>query len=169
MKKDVLGVLMVLLIRNQPFPLFIHGYWKQVPHNFPIRLLFFLFLIRKPPARTWKITFWLRKLSALYWTKTQLFLLWVWCLAPVHIRSVHLPTGMIEIVKDATTIAKIQQSTVGNTGAFKDEVLSHWLKEKCPIEEKVSSCFSPLQRLLRNCETQQSNDTFSKALHCHAS
>ena len=74
---------------------------------------------------------------------------------------------MIEIVKDATTIAKIQQSTVGNTGAFKDEVLSHWLKEKCPIEEKVSSCFSPLQRLLRNCE--QSNDTFSKGLHCHAS
>jgi hypothetical protein len=50
---------------------------------------------------------------------------------------------MIEIVKDATTIAQIQQSTVGNTGAFKDEVLNHWLKEKCPIEEKVSSC-SPL-------------------------
>lgn len=57
--------------------------------------------------------------------------------------------GMIEIVKDATTIAKIQQSTVGNTGAFKDEVLNHWLKEKCPIEEKVSSCFSPLRRLLK--------------------
>lgn len=50
---------------------------------------------------------------------------------------------MIEIVKDATTIAQIQQSTVGNTGAFKDEVLNHWLKEKCPIEEKVSSC-SPI-------------------------
>lgn len=47
---------------------------------------------------------------------------------------------MIEIVKDATTIAQIQQSTVGNTGAFKDEVLNHWLKEKCPIEEKVASC-----------------------------
>jgi hypothetical protein len=58
--------------------------------------------------------------------------------------SVHLPIGMIEIVKDATTIAKIQQSTVGNTGAFKDEVLNHWLKEKCPIEEKVSSCLPPL-------------------------
>lgn len=55
--------------------------------------------------------------------------------------------GMIEIVKDATTIAKIQQSTVGNTGAFKDEVLNHWLKEKCPIEEKVSSCFSWLLKL----------------------
>lgn len=44
---------------------------------------------------------------------------------------------MIEIVKDATTIAKIQQSTVGNTGAFKDEVLNQWLREKCVIEEKV--------------------------------
>jgi len=55
---------------------------------------------------------------------------------------------MIEIVKDATTIAKIQQSTVGNTGAFKDEVLSHWLKERCPVEEKVSSCFSQCRRLL---------------------
>ncbi|XP_007943313.1 phosphatidylinositol 4,5-bisphosphate 3-kinase catalytic subunit gamma isoform [Orycteropus afer afer] len=53
--------------------------------------------------------------------------------------SVHPHVGMIEIVKDATTIAKIQQSTVGNTGAFKDEVLNHWLKEKCPLEEKVSS------------------------------
>lgn len=46
---------------------------------------------------------------------------------------------MIEIVKDATTIAKIQQSTVGNTGAFKDEILNQWLKERCVIEEKVSS------------------------------
>lgn len=45
---------------------------------------------------------------------------------------------MIEIVKDATTIAKIQQSTVGNTGAFKDEILNQWLKEKCVIEEKVN-------------------------------
>lgn len=46
---------------------------------------------------------------------------------------------MIEIVKDATTIAKIQQSTVGNTGAFKDEILNQWLKERCMIEEKVRS------------------------------
>ncbi len=44
---------------------------------------------------------------------------------------------MIEIVKDATTIANIQQSTVGNTGAFKDEILSQWLCEKCVNEEKV--------------------------------
>lgn len=53
---------------------------------------------------------------------------------------------MIEIVKDATTIAKIQQSTVGNTGAFKDEILNQWLKDRCVIEEKVSSLsFPPLK------------------------
>lgn len=62
-------------------------------------------------------------------------------LDPSSQQTMPLPVGMIEIVKDATTIAKIQQSTVGNTGAFKDEVLSHWLKEKCPIEEKVGSSF----------------------------
>lgn len=46
---------------------------------------------------------------------------------------------MIEIVKDATTIANIQQSTVGNTGAFKDEILNQWLRDKCVNEDKV--CF----------------------------
>ncbi|XP_015207863.1 phosphatidylinositol 4,5-bisphosphate 3-kinase catalytic subunit gamma isoform isoform X2 [Lepisosteus oculatus] len=44
--------------------------------------------------------------------------------------------GMIEIVKDATTIANIQQSTVGNTGAFKDEILNQWLRERCLNEDK---------------------------------
>lgn len=48
-----------------------------------------------------------------------------------------LTTGMIEIVKDATTIANIQQSTVGNTGAFKDEILNQWLRDKCLNEDKV--------------------------------
>lgn len=55
---------------------------------------------------------------------------------------------MIEIVKDATTIAQIQQSTVGNTGAFKDEVLNHWLKEKCPIEEKFQAA---VERFVYSC------------------
>ncbi|XP_078010528.1 phosphatidylinositol 4,5-bisphosphate 3-kinase catalytic subunit gamma isoform isoform X2 [Phascolarctos cinereus] len=61
------------------------------------------------------------------------------CLQPYGCISTGDKIGMIEIVKDATTIAKIQQSTVGNTGAFKDEVLNHWLKEKCPIEEKFQA------------------------------
>lgn len=45
--------------------------------------------------------------------------------------------GMIEIVKDATTIANIQQSVVGSTGAFKDEILCQWLRDKCVSEDKV--------------------------------
>ncbi|XP_038597266.1 LOW QUALITY PROTEIN: phosphatidylinositol 4,5-bisphosphate 3-kinase catalytic subunit gamma isoform [Tachyglossus aculeatus] len=61
------------------------------------------------------------------------------CLLPYGCISTGDKIGMIEIVKDATTIAKIQQSTVGNTGAFKDEVLHHWLREKCPIEEKLQA------------------------------
>lgn len=46
---------------------------------------------------------------------------------------------MIEIVKDATTIANIQQSVVGSTGAFKDEILYQWLRDKCVIEDKVEN------------------------------
>lgn len=46
-------------------------------------------------------------------------------------------SGMIEIVKDATTIANIQQSVVGSTGAFKDEILCQWLRDKCVNEDKV--------------------------------
>lgn len=45
---------------------------------------------------------------------------------------------MIEIVKDATTIANIQQSVVGSTGAFKDEILHQWLRDKCVSEDKVT-------------------------------
>ncbi|KAK2096432.1 hypothetical protein P7K49_025466 [Saguinus oedipus] len=69
------------------------------------------------------------------------------CLLPYGCISTGDKIGMIEIVKDATTIAKIQQSTVGNTGAFKDEVLNHWLKEKSPTEEKnISTTFTHLLR-----------------------
>lgn len=70
------------------------------------------------------------------------------CLLPYGCISTGDKIGMIEIVKDATTIAKIQQSTVGNTGAFKDEVLSHWLKEKCPIEEKFQAA---VERFVYSC------------------
>ncbi|KAH0616496.1 hypothetical protein JD844_027636 [Phrynosoma platyrhinos] len=61
------------------------------------------------------------------------------CLLPYGCISTGNKIGMIEIVKDATTIAKIQQSTVGNTGAFKDEILNQWLREKCVIEEKFQA------------------------------
>lgn len=44
---------------------------------------------------------------------------------------------MIEIVKDAATIAYIQQSVVGRTGVFKDQILHQWLRDKCVSEDKV--------------------------------
>ncbi|KAK6488070.1 phosphatidylinositol 4,5-bisphosphate 3-kinase catalytic subunit gamma isoform [Huso huso] len=56
--------------------------------------------------------------------------------------------GMIEIVKDATTIANIQQSTVGNTGAFKDEVLNQWLGDKCVMEDKFQQA---VERFVYSC------------------
>nr|XP_033814765.1 phosphatidylinositol 4,5-bisphosphate 3-kinase catalytic subunit gamma isoform isoform X1 [Geotrypetes seraphini]XP_033814766.1 phosphatidylinositol 4,5-bisphosphate 3-kinase catalytic subunit gamma isoform isoform X1 [Geotrypetes seraphini]XP_033814767.1 phosphatidylinositol 4,5-bisphosphate 3-kinase catalytic subunit gamma isoform isoform X1 [Geotrypetes seraphini] len=70
------------------------------------------------------------------------------CLLPYGCISTGNKIGMIEIVKDATTIAKIQQSTVGNTGAFKDEVLNQWLKEKCPVEEKF---LASVERFVYSC------------------
>uniref|UniRef100_A0A8D0CIF8 Phosphatidylinositol 4,5-bisphosphate 3-kinase catalytic subunit gamma isoform n=1 Tax=Scleropages formosus TaxID=113540 RepID=A0A8D0CIF8_SCLFO len=56
--------------------------------------------------------------------------------------------GMIEIVKDATTIANIQQSTVGNTGAFKDEILNQWLRENCPTDDKFEQA---VERFVYSC------------------
>ncbi|XP_062886999.1 phosphatidylinositol 4,5-bisphosphate 3-kinase catalytic subunit gamma isoform isoform X2 [Mobula hypostoma] len=70
------------------------------------------------------------------------------CLLPYGCIATGNKIGMIQVVKDATTIAKIQQSTVGNTGAFKDEVLNHWLKEKCPIEDKFQSA---VERFVYSC------------------
>ncbi|XP_068850876.1 phosphatidylinositol 4,5-bisphosphate 3-kinase catalytic subunit gamma isoform isoform X2 [Aphelocoma coerulescens] len=70
------------------------------------------------------------------------------CLLPYGCISTGNKIGMIEIVKDATTIAKIQQSTVGNTGAFKDEILNQWLKERCMIEEKFQAA---VERFVYSC------------------
>ncbi|XP_019364963.1 PREDICTED: phosphatidylinositol 4,5-bisphosphate 3-kinase catalytic subunit gamma isoform isoform X1 [Gavialis gangeticus] len=70
------------------------------------------------------------------------------CLLPYGCISTGNKIGMIEIVKDATTIAKIQQSTVGNTGAFKDEILNQWLKERCVIEEKFQAA---VERFVYSC------------------
>uniref|UniRef100_A0A3Q2P3R0 Phosphatidylinositol-4,5-bisphosphate 3-kinase, catalytic subunit gamma n=1 Tax=Fundulus heteroclitus TaxID=8078 RepID=A0A3Q2P3R0_FUNHE len=58
------------------------------------------------------------------------------CLLPYGCISTGNKIGMIEIVKDANTIANIQQSVVGSTGAFKDEILHQWLRDKCVSEEK---------------------------------
>lgn len=45
--------------------------------------------------------------------------------------------GMIEIVRDAVTIAAIQRIQGGTTGAFKNNALYDWLKGICPLQEKV--------------------------------
>ncbi|CAF96276.1 unnamed protein product, partial [Tetraodon nigroviridis] len=66
------------------------------------------------------------------------------CLLPYGCISTGNRIGMIEIVKDATTIANIQQSVVGSTGAFKDEILCQWLRDKCVSEDKETSSTSTL-------------------------
>uniref|UniRef100_A0A3Q2Z9Z5 phosphatidylinositol 3-kinase n=1 Tax=Kryptolebias marmoratus TaxID=37003 RepID=A0A3Q2Z9Z5_KRYMA len=67
------------------------------------------------------------------------------CLLPYGCISTGNRIGMIEIVKDATTIANIQQSVVGSTGAFKDEILHQWLRDKCVSEDKA------VERFLYSC------------------
>ncbi len=47
-------------------------------------------------------------------------------------------TGMIEIVRNAITIASLQRSQGGMAGAFKNNALYDWLERKCPFQEKVS-------------------------------
>ncbi|KAK5600011.1 Phosphatidylinositol 4,5-bisphosphate 3-kinase catalytic subunit gamma isoform [Crenichthys baileyi] len=70
------------------------------------------------------------------------------CLLPYGCISTGNKIGMIEIVKDATTIANIQQSVVGSTGAFKDEILYQWLRDKCVIEDKFHQA---VKRFLYSC------------------
>jgi len=45
---------------------------------------------------------------------------------------------MIEIVRNAITIASVQKSQGGMAGAFKNNALYDWLQKKCPLQEKVS-------------------------------
>lgn len=45
---------------------------------------------------------------------------------------------MIEIVRNAATIAAVQRSHGGTTGAFRNDALFEWLKSKCPLQEIVS-------------------------------
>uniref|UniRef100_A0A3Q4HJ91 phosphatidylinositol 3-kinase n=1 Tax=Neolamprologus brichardi TaxID=32507 RepID=A0A3Q4HJ91_NEOBR len=70
------------------------------------------------------------------------------CLLPYGCISTGNKIGMIEIVKDATTIANIQQSVVGSTGAFKDEILYQWLRDKCVSEDKFQQA---VERFLYSC------------------
>ncbi|XP_026010722.1 phosphatidylinositol 4,5-bisphosphate 3-kinase catalytic subunit gamma isoform isoform X2 [Astatotilapia calliptera] len=56
--------------------------------------------------------------------------------------------GMIEIVRNATTIAAVQRSQGGATGAFKNNALFEWLKSKCPLQEIH---FKNVERFVNSC------------------
>lgn len=46
-------------------------------------------------------------------------------------------TGMIEIVRNAVTIAAVHWSQGGTSAAFKNDALFEWLKSKGPLQEIV--------------------------------
>lgn len=46
---------------------------------------------------------------------------------------------MIEIVRNAATIAAVQRSNGGTTAAFRNDALFEWLKSKGPLKEIVSN------------------------------
>ncbi|XP_010777483.1 phosphatidylinositol 4,5-bisphosphate 3-kinase catalytic subunit gamma isoform-like [Notothenia coriiceps] len=56
--------------------------------------------------------------------------------------------GMIEIVRDAATIATVQRSHGGTIGAFKNDALFEWLKSKCPLQEIH---FKTVERFVKSC------------------
>ncbi|XP_061908318.1 phosphatidylinositol 4,5-bisphosphate 3-kinase catalytic subunit gamma isoform-like [Entelurus aequoreus] len=45
--------------------------------------------------------------------------------------------GMIEVVRDAVTIAAVQRSHGGTIGLFRDDAVFEWLKSKCSLQEIV--------------------------------
>ncbi|CAB1329654.1 unnamed protein product [Coregonus sp. 'balchen'] len=56
--------------------------------------------------------------------------------------------GMIEIVRDAVTIAALQRIQGGTTGAFKNDALFEWLKGKCPLQEIH---YQAMERFVNSC------------------
>nr|XP_046253413.1 phosphatidylinositol 4,5-bisphosphate 3-kinase catalytic subunit gamma isoform [Scatophagus argus]XP_046253414.1 phosphatidylinositol 4,5-bisphosphate 3-kinase catalytic subunit gamma isoform [Scatophagus argus] len=56
--------------------------------------------------------------------------------------------GVIEIVRDATTIAAVQKSQGGTSGAFKNDALFEWLKSKCPLQEIH---YKTVERFVKSC------------------
>uniref|UniRef100_A0A672J0H7 phosphatidylinositol 3-kinase n=1 Tax=Salarias fasciatus TaxID=181472 RepID=A0A672J0H7_SALFA len=56
--------------------------------------------------------------------------------------------GMIEIVRDAVTIAAVQRNHGGTIGAFRNDALFEWLKSKCPLQEIH---FKTMERFMKSC------------------
>ncbi|XP_019108796.2 phosphatidylinositol 4,5-bisphosphate 3-kinase catalytic subunit gamma isoform isoform X1 [Larimichthys crocea] len=56
--------------------------------------------------------------------------------------------GMIEIVRDAATIAAVQRNHGGTTSAFRNDALFEWLKSKCPLQEIH---YKTVERFVKSC------------------
>ncbi|XP_049437828.1 phosphatidylinositol 4,5-bisphosphate 3-kinase catalytic subunit gamma isoform [Epinephelus fuscoguttatus] len=56
--------------------------------------------------------------------------------------------GMIEIVRDAATIAAVQRNHGGTNGAFRNDALFEWLKSKCPLQEIH---YKTVERFVKSC------------------
>ncbi|XP_029013301.1 phosphatidylinositol 4,5-bisphosphate 3-kinase catalytic subunit gamma isoform [Betta splendens] len=69
-------------------------------------------------------------------------------LVPYGCISTGYNMGMIEIVRDALTIAALQMSHWGTFGAFKNEALCEWLKSKCPLQEMH---YRTMDRFVKSC------------------
>uniref|UniRef100_A0A3Q2D3W1 Phosphatidylinositol 4,5-bisphosphate 3-kinase catalytic subunit gamma isoform-like n=1 Tax=Cyprinodon variegatus TaxID=28743 RepID=A0A3Q2D3W1_CYPVA len=53
--------------------------------------------------------------------------------------------GMIEIVRNAATIAAVQRSLGGTTATFRNDALFEWLRSKCPLQEIA------VERFVKSC------------------
>ncbi|TSM04851.1 Phosphatidylinositol 4,5-bisphosphate 3-kinase catalytic subunit gamma isoform [Bagarius yarrelli] len=69
-------------------------------------------------------------------------------LIPYGCISTGYQIGMIEIVRDAVTIAAIQRIQGGTTGAFKNNALFDWLKGMCPLQEKL---YNATEKFVTSC------------------
>uniref|UniRef100_A0A8D3E6F0 phosphatidylinositol 3-kinase n=1 Tax=Scophthalmus maximus TaxID=52904 RepID=A0A8D3E6F0_SCOMX len=56
--------------------------------------------------------------------------------------------GMIEIVRDAATIAAVQRTHRGSAGAFRNDAVFEWLKSKCPLQEIH---YTTVERFVKSC------------------
>ncbi|XP_061758731.1 phosphatidylinositol 4,5-bisphosphate 3-kinase catalytic subunit gamma isoform [Nerophis ophidion] len=56
--------------------------------------------------------------------------------------------GMIEVVRDAVTIAAVQRSHGGTIGFFRDDAVFEWLKSKCSLQEIH---FKTVERFVKSC------------------
>ncbi|XP_055045163.2 phosphatidylinositol 4,5-bisphosphate 3-kinase catalytic subunit gamma isoform isoform X1 [Misgurnus anguillicaudatus] len=69
-------------------------------------------------------------------------------LVPYGCISTGYNIGMIEIVRNAVTIASVQRSQGGVAGAFKNNALYDWLERKCSLQEKH---FQAIEKFVNSC------------------